>query len=698
MVLRARRRRKDRPAAGHDHLLGPYWMERQRDPDSPGFSTGSVPETNTTARNWTVVGNLAARARGVVDERGLLGIPASDWSLDWWVGGDDRWYFPSRETAVRQRLVDDNPVVETAMHVPGGDIVHRCYGARTSGADRLVVEIENQATVPVGVGLALRPFSLTTVGRIGRVELDGSTIAVDSKPAVTLPRVPGAVVASDAFSGDLADRLTEVEAGGAELAATCEHGLAQLLVVFPLVHSASLRVLVHPEGEGGRAPGRGEPDSVADSATVARGWVAQTDREARVNLPDGDLGALVERNRRFLLLAHEGDLLAPDPHAGGGAEGAEVLVLCSALTRWGFGAEAGETLAGFGERQSGDGGYPGTGSSADTATTAAVLAALHTHWDLVHDPALAEAMTDSVGDAARWLAGQAPPSRRPVGEKRQEERPHRVLDELWSVIGLRAATASLMASRQQELAGDASAAASGREEAAVASLTKLLESGRDDTDLRDDVVYLLAAALSTWRKSPHDPLRAVVLSVLGGRGEGSPGLFESRPPRGLNTRLTATIATVEAAMGEARALDRLAWLASVASSTGTWPTLVHPRLGSGSGGAGHDLVTAAAFLLLIGELLVSEGQGPGGPELVLGGHLVPEPWRGRNRDLHNWPTAFGRLSYGIRWHHERPALLWELRPHPGLGEVRLIAPTLDPEFESTSLSGEILLGPRPTAS
>jgi len=81
---------------------------------------------------------------------------------------------------------------------------------------------------------------------------------------------------------------------------------------------------------------------------------------------------------------------------------------------------------------------------------------------------------------------------------------------------------------------------------------------------------------------------------------------------------------------------------------------------------------------------------------------VPDAWRGQGWEVHDAPTAHGRLSYAVRWHGERPALLWELEPHPGAGSgngvaapgpVRLTAPGLDPAWSSTEPKGEALLAP-----
>ncbi len=72
----------------------------------------------------------------------------------------------------------------------------------------------------------------------------------------------------------------------------------------------------------------------------------------------------------------------------------------------------------------------------------------------------------------------------------------------------------------------------------------------------------------------------------------------------------------------------------------------------------------------------------------------PDEWLGQPLAVHNAPTREGSLSYAVRWHGARPALLWELDHHPRRGEAtRMTAPGLDPSWSTTELAGEALLGP-----
>ena len=66
----------------------------------------------------------------------------------------------------------------------------------------------------------------------------------------------------------------------------------------------------------------------------------------------------------------------------------------------------------------------------------------------------------------------------------------------------------------------------------------------------------------------------------------------------------------------------------------------------------------------------------------------PAEWVGQPVDVRDVPTRRGLVSGSVRWHGDRPALLWE-----GPGGVTFTAPGLDPTWSSTDARGEALLEP-----
>lgn len=77
--------------------------------------------------------------------------------------------------------------------------------------------------------------------------------------------------------------------------------------------------------------------------------------------------------------------------------------------------------------------------------------------------------------------------------------------------------------------------------------------------------------------------------------------------------------------------------------------------------------------------------------LALGGALLPVgfpvSWLGANIEVYGVPIGVAStVSFAVRWHGERPALLWEVTGEP----VTLSAPAIDPHWQTTEPTGEAL--------
>ncbi|MGB0114449.1 MAG: hypothetical protein WBP59_14610 [Ilumatobacteraceae bacterium] len=74
---------------------------------------------------------------------------------------------------------------------------------------------------------------------------------------------------------------------------------------------------------------------------------------------------------------------------------------------------------------------------------------------------------------------------------------------------------------------------------------------------------------------------------------------------------------------------------------------------------------------------------------------IPRRWLGSNFEVHGVPTGpRSTVSFAVRWHGERPAVLWEQQ-----GELqRLTTPRLDPDWATSEQAGETLWAapPQPT--
>jgi hypothetical protein len=573
----------------------------------------TAPDPTASHRAWTWLGAMSADGRAVVDTRGLVtaDLAGDGWSLDWWVGADDRWHLPQDEPSVRQQLIGETPVVETAMRIPGGDAVHRAYVAHGS-VDRLVVEVENRSAVPFALALAVRPANPRGPAPIMSIELDGTDLRVDGRIALQLSKPPARAASRVGADGDVVDLVVGGEAPTELAPVRSADGTASAALIFPLPHTAVLRValpLGTHDGTGSGTEIESGPGVVAalpSAERVAKGWEAQVRRGLRVVLPSEALSAAVEANRSFLLVAHAGDHLTGRPGPD------ELVTTLRALDEWGFHDEVAEVLA----------------ASEHEPASGAVLVALAAHWRLTHDRELVDALSAALAGGVSRLAR--------TGRLGRLGRDRPAIGDRWRVPGLQAA-AELLAATGQTRAAEAV-----RRQAAVVAA------------------------------------RVGAIPVDG-------------PPDGWSSpRMVAERARDEVASGGG-VTDDMSWLLSVAGPRRTWPERVRDHEVAGDG---HDLAAGAAFLGLVRSMLVRETTDPD-PTLALCS-VWPVDWLGQGIEVHDAPTDHGRLSFAVRWHGERPALLWDLERHDTSDvPVRLVVPGLDTTWASRDPRGEALLARPP---
>jgi hypothetical protein len=471
----------------------PRWLERQLDPSNSAWLPllpGDRPH-NVTGRSWTALGCVGHPGRVAVDASGLVTPGAGGWAVDWWVQDGDRWYFPSRQVAVRQRLVDDAPVVETALRVAHGDVVQRVWAVQHPNAGTVVViELEAQTEVPVAAALCVRPASQRGLVPIQRIDLDGLLLVVDGAPALVLPRPPEHTVLAGAADGDAASLVAAHRPGRGPASVVCPAGMAQATLVWPLTPGSPWRagLLVDALGAGAvelseagagtrrvelgdaatrerlavrgprvarrilpssqapaRPPAPWSADGVAalgplsDSAGVARSWASLGRSGVSVDLPDGALNRGLQAGLHHLRGADRGGRLGGDHELSA----PDTALVVSALVRAGHAGLAREVVGNWLAQQRLDGSVAVSSGPANPPEplldTAAILWA-------------SGQVAASAGGDAHWCSTLAQPVARAAGwiARRQESLPSVAAGLCWTVAGLAGGAALLERAGERE--------------------------------------------------------------------------------------------------------------------------------------------------------------------------------------------------------------------------------------------------------
>lgn len=591
----------------------------------------SDPTDALTAPPTTPLGTVDAAAIVDVDRRGLVAMRDAAWALDWWIGAEDRWHHASVETAVRQSALETAPVIETAMRVPGGDIVHRCFGARATSGEWddscVVIEIENLASVPVALALVFRPDSALVDGSITSVAVDGTRVLVDGRVVAVSSHAP--LRAAIGEPGDPARLLTagdDIAADG--LTSTARDGRIELAVVIPLTHTSTVRLMLPVKGEvrrTGMFAGLGvgakvePPEPAAEfsapaASAVCGGWELHTEGTARVTLPEPLLDSSVVGAQRSLSLCFGDGFLDAAPAAPSSAVRAAELV--EFLARSGVREPLGPLSRALVSEQQ----LNGTVRMADRsdAGTALILAAAP-----LLDGASELLIEDLLGPVAKAM--------------------HRLRKDPGAAIP--------------------------STEPALRRLAPVLES-IGQPEVAEDALAL-ATELAA-RPGDH--------AVPNGAGA-------STVQRAQSVRRLISGDTSESS-------KRLLKAVSAVAKLGT-PLSVSDRYdsdGRDDGDVGCDPAALAALGNAVLDIGVADT--PSGVDLW---PAWPERWWGLGAEIHGVRTSIGVVSVAVRWHGDRPALLWDIEPGPGIDPNAttpvLRSSGLDPSWVATSWVGEALLSP-----
>ncbi|MEX1218400.1 MAG: hypothetical protein WEA11_07780 [Acidimicrobiales bacterium] len=572
-----------------------------------------APET-VSGDAWVVVGTIGAGGRAKIDRSGVITPETEVWSLDWWVGAEDRWHSASRTALVRQSLTESTPVVLSAMRMPGGEIEQRAWTAvdGATGLPVLIVEFHNATPVPVALALA---FSCADSEESAVIDFSHGLVTVAGVPVALFSREPSRYgIASESGSAEEVTVAGNAISVFPETGVRSVDGVATAAFVFPVPHTATVRMVLPLASEN--------PQTTNDVATVARmdvgalppsdrvvsGWKAQLARAPRFDLPERQIEEAIDGARSHLLMHVAG--VEPLRWPRTTVNGLERSELTLALDEQGLFAEAQRLVVAAMELQNADGSF----ERSCVDVTASWIVSAGRHVALTGDLEFAEHSVEQVASAVHWLS------------KRQRGRRFR-------------RTSGFFASgdASQPIAGDDRISYDARWTArAYRSAIALLDfAGQPDAAL---VVRLHLEALGEEMK-----LRGIDMS---GPGDGA--------------LLSNAITRLRSDLLEGEPL----W---------TWPTDLDA----------HDPARTAAFLRNVRSIVVDDDNG-----IV---DLLPgfgEQWLGQPAAMLRVPTIAGSVSFALRWHGARPALLWEVESERSF---TMTCTSIDSEWSTTESRGEALL-------
>jgi hypothetical protein len=243
----------------------------------------------------SVFGTLADGVVGSADASGLLRLDTAGIDIECWVGADDGWKIPARDGVNTERF-GSAPAIAAHVRVPGGEVVMRAYAVAAAGTPLVVADVENASPAAAVVAWVVRA---APGYRIGRVAIEGSTLLIDERARVELPRVPTHWSVAKRAVGVHAAVVDGGASSGRFEPVVTRRGDLEVALLFPVAHRTRTRIAASAATNGAGSIAVGALPALAD---VERGWAAALERGMQVELPDEAMQASVDAARATLLL------------------------------------------------------------------------------------------------------------------------------------------------------------------------------------------------------------------------------------------------------------------------------------------------------------------------------------------------------------------------------------------------------------
>ena len=539
------------------------------------------------------IGSISAGDIHNVSPSGQIGPLGSEYILHWGVRADDRWHIARDEKAIRQGIAEDGVSIETRLRVSGGDIVHRASSTPYKGKSLVVIEIENETPIPVALAL------FTSGSATWKCE--EKTLTRDLIPIISASKAVGHCLIATS-EDELLERLRSEE-GQEEIERLNSGKGSQVAVVFPLPHSATLRLVFSGDNDGDSLP---SPDDLPNLEGIANGWGVHLEQGSTAVLEDERLERILFSARRHLLVGCEQDLNSPYWLQGSPSYTPALAVVSMSL--WGHSEAASRLLKQLIDQ------YQVSSFQHHEREYLSYLLWACSEFTLLHGnhevsvPSLQWA-SEQVGNFLSSI-----PRR---GIRRRS-------DHSFLRLGVESSISILQRSAQDEEAH--------RLQDVLPKIYRSNSISEYSASLPNALLNLDQAA---------KPLSKCLLDYLG-------------------------------ASDNSDLLNRI-----IAKAT--------PSGAFSSGERFQDPFASALFLIFLRRFLLSQPQ-----KNVSTVALFPSynpRWFNVPVEVSNMPTSNGGIGYAVRWHGDRPALLWEGNFS---SEVSFISPEFDPNWESRETQGEAL--------
>lgn len=421
------------------HFAGPYWVERQYNPDDPSFvpRASSLLSMNLTHRTWMGLRSPRGSSFSMIDPAGSLSPVAGSYSIEMGVRAGGRMLLATRgDLKVSQKPFKNLPAARSEYDAPGVNIRWTVVGCAEQ-ADWIYSRVEYDVSRPVELVLGVRPFNQEGAALIYDLEMklvpEGAMLHINKKPEIFFPATPDELRFSNLDKGDA---YFQTEPHGE---VHCSQGIATGALVYRITGEGIIHFYAKSNpAAAGTIPVQFVSNEHELNRSLAA-WEAKLGPGAAFECSRDSWNRAAKIFASYVLSLQTGRDITPGVFTYNQFWFRDAAYMVSALTSWGFFKEAKAVIESYASRQDKKGFYKSHEGEWDSNGQAI--------WTIAHyvehsgDLELARTLYPSIRKGALWIHKKRQSGGRgilPAGFSAEHLGPadHYYWDNLWSISGL----------------------------------------------------------------------------------------------------------------------------------------------------------------------------------------------------------------------------------------------------------------------
>lgn len=381
----------------------PFWAVQQYDPTNKSF----IPRShlglsiNVTNRNWTAIGNMNCDVEPIVDPRGSVMPFRNGWTIEFWVKHKGQLIIPAYETTIKQKLVNDLPIVRTVLEQPEFFLSMITYTSEKNLICNYEIENISQEDISLDFIIAIRPFNPEGVSIVNKISFDKqeNKFLINNADKVYLSEQPDKIILSNLKYGDSANLLENenIPLSSGEL--ECENGLANAAALFRADIQSNRKKII-----AAYIPLTNYKFNllgIKSEAKVVEEWKQLLSNRVALNIPDEKITSLIKASTCTSLQFCDKDTVTPGPFIYHQFWFRDAAFQLNALNKFGYNEVVERILKTFPKYQKRDGYFQSQKGEWDS--NGQVVWMVMQHALLTNDIKILKSYFDVLHKAVRWI-------------------------------------------------------------------------------------------------------------------------------------------------------------------------------------------------------------------------------------------------------------------------------------------------------